>query len=58
MDERITAALVKANRTAPIAELRALCHLRNITLYERLTAMIDAGHIVRTADGYRLATAV
>jgi hypothetical protein len=25
-------------------------------LYERLTAMIDAGHLVRNANGYRLAT--
>ncbi|MGO8856898.1 MAG: AAA family ATPase, partial [Steroidobacteraceae bacterium] len=55
VDERITAALASANRAVPIAELRALCHIRNITLYERLTAMIDAGHLVRNADGYRLA---
>jgi len=58
VDERITAVLAGANRAAPIAELRAICRLRNITLYERLTAMTDAGHLVRSSEGYLLSTVV
>jgi hypothetical protein len=52
IDERITAA----NRLLPIGELRTLCRVRNGTLYERLTALTDAGQIVRGPEGYRLAT--
>jgi AAA domain len=58
VDERITAALTGANRVVPISELRTLCRVRNVTLYERLTALTDAGHLVRSTDGYRLATAI
>ncbi|MDA8192185.1 MAG: hypothetical protein M0Z68_12125 [Gammaproteobacteria bacterium] len=39
----------------PIRELRALCRVRNETLYERLTALADKGQIVRSPEGYRLA---
>jgi len=56
VDERITAALASANRAVSIAELRAICRVRNLTLYERLTAMTDAGHLVRSPEGYRLTT--
>jgi hypothetical protein len=56
VDERITTAITQANRALPISELRALCRVRNVTLYERLTALTDAGRLVRGADGYRLAT--
>ena len=35
----------------PIAELRGPCRVRNTTLYERLTAMTNAGHLVRSPDG-------
>jgi hypothetical protein len=28
----------------------------NVTLYERLTALTGAGRLVRSAEGYRLAT--
>jgi hypothetical protein len=55
VDERITTALTSAERALPFAELRALCRVRTVTLYKRLSALIDAGHIVRSADGYRLA---
>ena len=57
VDERITAALTGANRAVQISELRTLRRVRNVTLYERLTALTDAGHLVRSTDGYRLATA-
>jgi AAA domain-containing protein len=55
LDERITAALMNADRTLPIAQLRALCRVRNATLRERLAALTEAGQLVRCADGYRLA---
>ena len=55
IDERITAAITEANRPLPIGELRALCRVRNGTLYERLTALTDAGQIVRGPEGYLLA---
>ena len=55
VDERITTALTSADRALPFAELRALCRVRTVTLYKRLSALIDAGHLVRNADGYRLA---
>ncbi len=56
IDERITAAITEANRPLPIGELRALCRIRNGTLYERLTALTDSGQIIRGPEGYRLAT--
>jgi hypothetical protein len=58
IDERITAAITEAKRPLPIGELRALCRVRNGTLYERLTALTDSGQIVRSPEGYRLATRV
>lgn len=54
VDERITNALMNAAQPMPIAEIRALCRVRNATLYERLTALTSAGQLVRDADGYRL----
>jgi hypothetical protein len=48
IDERITAAITEANGPLAIGELRARCRVRNGTLYERLTALTDAGQIVRT----------
>ena len=54
VDERILAALQDAARPLPIHELRSRCRVRNATLYERLTALTGAGHILRTPDGYRL----
>jgi hypothetical protein len=56
VDDRITTAIAQANRALPISELRALCRVRNVTLYERLSALTDAGRLVRGADGYQLAT--
>jgi hypothetical protein len=56
VDERITTAIAQANRALPISDLRVLCRVRNVTLYERLSALTDAGRLVRGADGYRLAT--
>jgi hypothetical protein len=43
-------------RPLAIGELRTLCRIRNGTLYERLSALTDAGQIVRGPEGYRLAT--
>jgi hypothetical protein len=55
VDERITAALMSANGALPIAQLRAICRVRNATLHERLTALTQSGRLVRGAEGYRLA---
>ena len=55
VDERITAALQDAARPLTIQELRPLCRVRNATLYERLAALISAGQVLRTPEGYRLA---
>jgi hypothetical protein len=40
----------------PSVANRAVCRIRNGTLYERLTALTDKGQIVRGPEGYRLAT--
>ena len=55
VDERITAALMGTNGALPIAQLRAICRVRNATLHERLTALTQSGRLVRGIDGYRLA---
>ena len=54
IDDRITAALADATQPRPFADLRAICRVRTATLYERLAAMTTAGHIVKSAEGYRL----
>jgi hypothetical protein len=56
VDERIAAALMQAGRPLPIGELRTLCRLRNATLHQRLAALTQAGRLVRSPDGYCLAT--
>ena len=55
VDQRITAVLADASQPKPFSDLRVLCRVRATTLYERLGAMIAAGTIVKSADGYRLA---
>ena len=55
VDERITAALTDVDRPAPFSELRARCRVRTATLYERLAALIAAGRLDRSEEGYRLA---
>ena len=55
VDERITAALMSVNHALPIAQLRAICRVRNATLHERLAALTQAGRLVRGAEGYQLA---
>src|SRR5690606_4223979 len=54
VDERITAALMNANGALPIAQLRAICRVRNATLHERLSALTQSGRLVRGTEGYRL----
>ena len=56
VDQRIAAALVDSQQPRPFAELRAACRVRTTTLYERLAAMIAAGSVVKSADGYSLAS--
>jgi len=54
IEDRITAALADADRPTPFAELRTHCRVRTATLYQRLSAMIAAGAVSKSADGYRL----
>lgn len=54
VDERIAATLGDAGRPLPFAELRARCRLRSATLYQRLTALIAAGQLVKSTAGYSL----
>jgi RecA-family ATPase len=56
VDQRITAVLTDSGQPKPFSELRASCRVRATTLYQRLAAMTAAGVIVKSADGYRLAT--
>jgi hypothetical protein len=56
VDERIVSALSDCARAVPIAELRSLCRVRKATLYARLTELVSTGRLVRSSDGYRLAT--
>jgi RecA-family ATPase len=56
VDQRITAALTDNGEPRPFSVLRASCRVRATTLYQRLAAMTAAGVIVKSANGYRLAT--
>jgi hypothetical protein len=56
VDERITAALKHAGHALPVSKLRTLCRVRNATLYERLAALTHAGELLRSPDGYQLAS--
>jgi hypothetical protein len=55
IDQRITTALAEPNHPLPFAQLRARCRVRAATLYQRLAALTEDGHIVKTPEGYRLA---
>jgi RecA-family ATPase len=55
VDDRITAALAECVQPRPFSKLRASCRVRTTTLYDRLAAMIAAGLVVKSADGYCLA---
>ena len=53
VDQRITAVLADASQSRPFSDLRASCRVRATTLYERLAAMIAAGIVTKSTDGYR-----
>ena len=55
LDERIAAALADIVGAMPFAELRTRCRVRAATLYEHLAALIAAGRVVKTDEGYRRA---
>ena len=56
LDERITTALAETGQPLPFADLRARCRVRAATLYERLTALAEAGRIVKAGNAYSLPT--
>jgi RecA-family ATPase len=55
IDQRVTAALAEGDQPRTFAELRLSCRVRAKTLYQHLAAMIAAGRITKSANGYRLA---
>src|SRR5215469_16061051 len=55
VDERIISALTGIDRPLPFAELRALCRSRSATIYNRLDALVAAGRLAKSPQGYRLA---
>jgi len=57
LEERIKDALEQAGGRLALTQLRERCRVRNSTLHERLRAMLRAGHLLRDAQGYRLAGA-
>jgi hypothetical protein len=57
LDERITAVLSEAGHAVPVTELRRLCKVRNATLHERLAALVSAGRLFRSTEGYGLSAA-
>jgi AAA domain len=54
VDERIASVLAEADRPLPFSELRARCHIRTATLYERLAALAADGRLAKSDRGYRL----
>ena len=52
---RIEQALLAARAPLGVRELRALCHIRTDTLCTTLDALLAAGRVIRTTDGYTLA---
>jgi hypothetical protein len=57
LEERIKEALQQAGGALALPDLRQRCRVRNATLHDRLRAMTRAGHLLRDAQGYRLAGA-
>jgi hypothetical protein len=55
LDERIITALTGIDQPLPFAELRTQCRTRSATVYDRLDALVSAGRLVKSPDGYRLA---
>jgi hypothetical protein len=56
VDQRIAAALADGKQPRPFCELRASCRVRTTTLYECLAAMTAAGLVIKSPDGYCLAS--
>jgi hypothetical protein len=56
VDERILTALTASDRPLPFGELRALCRTRSATVYYRLDALVAAGRLIKSPNGYRLAS--
>jgi len=55
VDQRITEILANSSQPRPFADLRTSCRVRTTTLYQRLAAMTEAGLIIKSTEGYRLA---
>ena len=53
LDERIIVAL--SHRPLPFLALRAACRVRSATLQERISALTEAGRIIKTEGTWRIA---
>ncbi len=56
VDDRILSALADTDRPVQATELRTRCSVRKATFYARLLALTRSGRLVRSPEGYRLAT--
>jgi len=54
--DRVTRILVEADRPLPITELRGRCKVRMATLCNVLASLTEHQHIVRSANGYAVAS--
>jgi AAA domain len=54
LDDRIIAALSESQRPLSFPELRGQCRARSATVYERISALIAAGRVSKSSQGYRL----
>ena len=55
LEQRIRTVLADVSRPLPFAELRARCRVRNASLYHHLAVLMEAGCLIKTAEGYQLA---
>jgi hypothetical protein len=56
LDDRIAAVLTEAQTPLQFADLRARCHVRTATLYQRLATLTASGRVIKQGDCYRAGT--
>ena len=56
VDDRILRALSHCDRPVPASQLRAQCGVRKATFYAQLEELTRSGRLLRSSEGYRLAT--
>ena len=56
VDDRILRALSHCDRPVPASQLRSQCGVRKATFYAQLEELTRSGRLLRSSEGYRLAT--